>query len=972
MKLKKIMATVISVAMIVSCVNFTAFAEGTSTEVVITSLQGEGTENSPYLISNLAELKWFRDQVDLQSSDGTTQFTGKYFKLTNDINLDEDNDGIVENWNPIGSMSGDHGSFKGIFDGDGHTISNLYVETAGNGLGLFARTAGNAVIKNLTINNATLKSTNNSNYLGAVVANSCASTKIENVHVTGKLNIEGRGYLGGISGHGYVVMNNCSVKAEGTIISSFWCVGGILGYGGEGATNITNSSVEGIGKGLLLTSAAGGIGSIIGMAEDNNGTQPISGSNLSAKNVDIKTYAGGYDTSYAEYALGYLYGGNPTSKLTGTLEIEDVTFETSTGNTNPPVSDAVASINSKVYFSLADALAAANDGDTITVITNITDEAIEIDKNLTITGNVTANNVSINANGCDELTVSSLSFTGNSWINSGTASKLTISGVTANVNPSNATYTNSRSAFISLGRNESKPLGLTVENSNITTSKGTNPILGWATITSATIKGNTFDSRSGRQGFNDSIRIMAIADGAVLTITDNTIASDYNGIVLYQNTTRNNKYTTIIEKNAFIGGADHIWIEMNGTNTTHATIRATSDNTVNGEPFTASDIKVHRNIKTWTSYAGVDIVTDENGKVTGGQFLKLNDDVIAEGYEKVDNGNGIYTISRSMVTTLPNAEVKNLGSITVKNNEGDYKFDDSYYVYDLLGNQNQTLATSDEAFDMQMAMEFIAKDTAEQAAANIYGNYTTDFFIKITGLKDGSFVGDGCYLAGYYPSFGNWVKIPLDGFTVTDGVVYPVITSAGFDFKYTDICGSVQDFICGIYLSDEVIKNNPDIKVQLDLGLSETFEAAQRAEYTTVDSYTYNADDLMLATKLACVRNLAVKNAAGEDRYQVILLFGIDSLMYNQAGFEITVAGTTKEEATRTVYTKFTANGKPYVPSDWGANCNYICGLKLNFPTVHETIDFAKESLTVRPFVEHFDGSRTYGEYGTIDAIYNK
>lgn len=359
-----------------------------------TGLSGSGTEAEPYLINNLAELKWFRDQVDLQSSDGTTQFTGKYFKLTNDINLDEDNDGIGENWNPIGSMSGDHGSFKGIFDGDGHTISNLYVETAGNGLGLFARTAGNAVIKNLTINNATLKSTDNSNYLGAVVANSYASTKIENVHVTGKLNIEGQGYLGGISGHGYVVMNNCSVKAEGTIESSFWCVGGILGYGGEGATNITNSSVEGIGKGLLLTSAAGGIGSIIGMAEDNNGTQPISGSNLSAKNVDIKTYVGGYGTAYAEYALGYLYGGNPTSKLTGTLEIEDVTFETSTGNTNPPVSDAVASINSKVYFSLADAVASAENGDTIKLLWAEGREPIAMNgavygKSITITGDAT-------------------------------------------------------------------------------------------------------------------------------------------------------------------------------------------------------------------------------------------------------------------------------------------------------------------------------------------------------------------------------------------------------------------------------------------------------------------------------------------------------------------------------------------------------------------------------------------------------
>ena len=356
---------------------------------IVTGLEGEGTQENPYLINNLDELKWFRDQVDKCAQDGSTQYKGKYFKLTADIDLDEDGNGIGENWNPIGTMNGDHGSFKGVFDGDGHTIENLYVETSGNGLGLFARTAENAEIKNLTINNVTLKSTDNSNYLGSVVGNSYASTKLTNVHVTGKIDIYGRGYLGGISGHGYVVMDNCSVKAEGVIKSTFWCVGGILGYGGEGSTNIMNSTVEGVGDGLLLTSAAGGIGAIVGMAEDNNGTQPISGSNLSAKNVDIKTYVGGYGTSYSDYALGYLYGGSEISKLTGTLEVDDVAFETSTGATNPPVNDAVATVGTKVFFSLEDALNAAVGGDTVTLLRDVklSTKTINVTKNITIDGN---------------------------------------------------------------------------------------------------------------------------------------------------------------------------------------------------------------------------------------------------------------------------------------------------------------------------------------------------------------------------------------------------------------------------------------------------------------------------------------------------------------------------------------------------------------------------------------------------------
>ena len=333
---------------------------------IILALEGEGTAENPYLINNLEELVWFRDNVDKTSQDGSTQYAGKYIKLTADIDLA----GI--NWNPIGSMSSDHGSFKGVFDGDNHIIKNLNCEQAGNGLGLFARTAGNAEIKNLKLNNVTVKSTDdNSSYVGGVVGNAYASTKIENVHISGDVQISGRGYIGGIAGHGYVVMDKVSVVAnEGSLITStFWCAGGILGYAGEGSTNIMNANVEGI----TITSAAGGLGAIVGMAEDNNGTQPISGSNLSAKNVEIKTYVGAYGTAYENYCIGYLYGGNKTSKLTGELKVESVVLENASGNFPSEVSDAVANINGKIYFNLASAIATIGNGDvTINLLRDVT------------------------------------------------------------------------------------------------------------------------------------------------------------------------------------------------------------------------------------------------------------------------------------------------------------------------------------------------------------------------------------------------------------------------------------------------------------------------------------------------------------------------------------------------------------------------------------------------------------------------
>ena len=311
----------------------------------------------------------------------------------------------------------------------------------------------------------------------------------------------------------------------------------------------------------------------------------------------------------------------------------------------------VAQVGETKYETIQAAVNAATAGQTVTIIANVSGEAVEANKNITITdnGEFTLNNVSINAvEGTSALTVSNLSFTGNSWINSGAASELVVSGVTADVTPSNASVTNSRSAFISLGRSEQKTLELTVENSSIIARGGSDAILGWAAITEANLTGNTFGSASAYQTNSDCVKFMAIANNAVLNITNNNVYSNYNGIVFGQNTTRDNTYTANVSGNNFYGGADHIWIEVSGSNTCHATINATSTNKVNGNAFTANDIKTHPNITTWTSYGGVDVVFDSNNKIIGGTFKYIADSVIAEGYEKSANNDGTYSIVKSI------------------------------------------------------------------------------------------------------------------------------------------------------------------------------------------------------------------------------------------------------------------------------------------------------------------------------------
>ena len=89
---------------------------------------GEGTEASPYLISTPEQLAGLAERTNVDKED----FADKYIKLTADIYLTDYTDPNAENWkewHPIAhewKLGEDRGFFRGHFDGDGHTIYNLY------------------------------------------------------------------------------------------------------------------------------------------------------------------------------------------------------------------------------------------------------------------------------------------------------------------------------------------------------------------------------------------------------------------------------------------------------------------------------------------------------------------------------------------------------------------------------------------------------------------------------------------------------------------------------------------------------------------------------------------------------------------------------------------------------------------------------------------------------------------------------
>ena len=164
---------------------------------------GTGTAEDPYLIGGLDELKAFRDSVNA----GET-YKGEYVRLTDDIDLGG------EEWTPIGG-GGTGQQFWGTFDGDGYTISNLKISrglsyTAENkGIALFGATQGGE-IRNFTLHNADVTG---SGYVAAVVGGDAyLESKITGVRVTGRVQISGYWYAGGILGNGYTTVTDCAVE----------------------------------------------------------------------------------------------------------------------------------------------------------------------------------------------------------------------------------------------------------------------------------------------------------------------------------------------------------------------------------------------------------------------------------------------------------------------------------------------------------------------------------------------------------------------------------------------------------------------------------------------------------------------------------------------------------------------------------------------------------------------------------------
>ena len=402
---KRLLTSIIAICMLVSLLPTTALAAETSIKPA-----GTGSSADPYLIESVENLEWLRQEVANGNSFGTHPDAGNnkaYFKQTADI--DYQNATVT----PIGSFSTSK-SFNGIYDGSNHIIKNIKIDANQQGVGFFGKTF-TATIKNVHLENASVYSHGKA-YVGGIVGHGYAT--IDNCSFEGSV---GYGYqVGGIAGSGGFTITDC--KFNGEIKGADWGVGGIVGNRQDGG-KIENCYVSGtITASGTSYNAVGGIvgienyttisvkGNYVNAAITLNGNTvdtPILGSYNEVENVSTDAYTNNsWNREKIDIDENTVYNGEKNTPVEGvemprdnnlimvesdlqyidTTDPTQVTIMKSSAVTTSDVENAmaVAVIGDTKYYTIESAVEAVKDGDTITLKKDITVENLTVNNNITL------------------------------------------------------------------------------------------------------------------------------------------------------------------------------------------------------------------------------------------------------------------------------------------------------------------------------------------------------------------------------------------------------------------------------------------------------------------------------------------------------------------------------------------------------------------------------------------------------------
>ena len=267
---------------------------GAWAQTAIPPSEGNGSEGSPYIITKAEELAWFRDAVN----NGNYEICAKIADNVEVIDLKDfchaaDASQNLEelSWEPIGN--GDW-NYVGTFDGNGKTITNLYINATQAYKGLFGLIY-QSTIKNLTFENANV--TNTENDIGILAGYAGNGNTLQNIKISNTCQIKGgNDFTGGIAGYldgnAYNCVNYATVQGTED-------VGGLVGYFESG----TIKDCANYGD----ITGTSNVGNLIGNAQSCNLNNVLGTGNVTATS----------DTERAGLLVGHI--NNSSSTASGIL-----------------------------------------------------------------------------------------------------------------------------------------------------------------------------------------------------------------------------------------------------------------------------------------------------------------------------------------------------------------------------------------------------------------------------------------------------------------------------------------------------------------------------------------------------------------------------------------------------------------------------------------------------------------------------
>jgi len=330
MKVKKILSIFLVMAMVITLmpgISLQARATEASTSLsVVDTTNAYAATSNPLAISSAGDLAYLAQQVN---SGGTITYTDSVgaantitassasYKLTANLVMNENASNYANwdtyypfnTWSPIGSETY---NFGGVFDGDGHTVSGLYINTTSTYRGLFGYISGSGVmVKNVGVIDSYIKG---GSYTAGVVGANNGGT-VQNCYNTGI--VSGDTMAGGVVGYNGGTVSYC-YNANSVGGSGF--TGGVTGYSAGmvsycynfGGVNSSGSQVGGV-VGINLNSGTVqncyNTGSIL---STNTKTGGVTGSNAGTTRY---CYSAGSVSGLSE-DLGSVVGSN-TGTVTG-------------------------------------------------------------------------------------------------------------------------------------------------------------------------------------------------------------------------------------------------------------------------------------------------------------------------------------------------------------------------------------------------------------------------------------------------------------------------------------------------------------------------------------------------------------------------------------------------------------------------------------------------------------------------------